>query len=156
MNQLSGLMDNIMAVQIIDIVIAVSIVILFRIFSSSLSYICIKMFKFKTRNKKKIKESAFYNPLRVFISLLGVYIAIAFLRQPLKISDEVIGFVTKAFQIISVIIFAKGLAASLTPNKFFAVSCAANVTITPLIPSPATNPFKLIPNNVIAINPAIM
>ena len=59
MNQLSGLMDNIMAVQIIDIVIAVSIVILFRIFSSSLSYICIKMFKFKTRNKRKIKESAF-------------------------------------------------------------------------------------------------
>ena len=56
MNQLSGLMDNIMAVQIIDIVIAVSIVILFRIFSSSLSYICIKMFKFKTRNKKKIKK----------------------------------------------------------------------------------------------------
>ena len=106
MNQLSGLMDNIMAVQIIDIVIAVSIVILFRIFSSSLSYICIKMFKFKTRNKKKIKESAFYNPLRVFISLLGVYIAIAFLRQPLNISDEVIGFVTKAFQIIRVIICA--------------------------------------------------
>ena len=120
MNQLSGLMDNIMAVQIIDIVIAVSIVILFRIFSSSLSYICIKMFKFKTRNKKKIKESAFYNPLRVFISLLGVYIAIAFLRQPLKISDEVIGFVTKAFQIISVIIFAKGLAASLTPQSVIA------------------------------------
>lgn len=120
MNQLSGLMDNIMAVQIIDIVIAVSIVILFKIFSSSLSYICIKMFKFKTRNKKKIKESAFYNPLRVFISLLGVYIAIAFLRQPLKISDEVIGFVTKAFQIISVIIFAKGLAASLTPQSVIA------------------------------------
>ena len=120
MNQLSGLMDNIMAVQIIDIVIAVSIVILFRIFSSSLSYICIKMFKFKTRNKKKIKESAFYNPLRVFISLLGVYIAIAFLRQPLNISDEVIGFVTKAFQIISVIIFAKGLAASLTPQSVIA------------------------------------
>lgn len=120
MNQLSGLMDNIMAVQIIDIVIAVSIVILFRIFSSSLSYIFIKMFKFKTRNKRKIKESAFYNPLRVFISLLGVYIAIAFLRQPLKISDEVIGFVTKAFQIISVIIFAKGLAASLTPQSVIA------------------------------------
>ena len=110
MNQLSGLMDNIMAVQIIDIVIAVSIVILFRIFSSSLSYICIKMFKFKTRNKKKIKESAFYNPLRVFISL----------RQPLNISDEVIGFVKKAFQIISVIIFAKGLAASLTPQSVIA------------------------------------
>ena len=63
------------------------------------------MFKFKTRNKKKIKESAFYNPLRVFISLLGVYIAFLFLRQPLEITDKIIGIVTKAFQIISVIIF---------------------------------------------------
>ena len=38
----------------------------------------------------------------------------------MKISDEVIGFVTKAFQIISVIIFAKGLAASLTPQSVIA------------------------------------
>ena len=64
MNQLSGLMDNIMAVQIIDIVIAVSIVILFRIFSSSLSYICIKMFKFKTRNKKENKRKCFLQSIK--------------------------------------------------------------------------------------------
>ena len=83
MNQISNLMDNIISIQIVDIVIAISIIVLFRIFSASLSYICIKMFKFKTKNKRKIRESAFYNPLRVFINLLGVYIAFLFLRQPL-------------------------------------------------------------------------
>ena len=116
MNQISNLMDNIISIQIVDIVIAISIIVLFRIFSASLSYICIKMFKFKT----KIRESAFYNPLRVFINLLGVYIAFLFLRQPLEITDKIIGIVTKAFQIISVIIFAKGLAASLTPESTIA------------------------------------
>ncbi len=120
MNQISNLMDNIISIQIVDIVIAISIIVLFRIFSASLSYICIKMFKFKTKNKRKIRESAFYNPLRVFINLLGVYIAILFLRQPLEITDKIIGIVTKAFQIISVIIFAKGLAASLTPESTIA------------------------------------
>ncbi len=120
MNQISNLMDNIISIQIVDIVIAISIIVLFRIFSASLSYICIKMFKFKTKNKRKIRESAFYNPLRVFINLLGVYIAFLFLRQPLEITDKIIGIVTKAFQIISVIIFAKGLAASLTPESTIA------------------------------------
>ena len=40
-------------------------------------------------------------------------------------------------------------------NKFFAVSCAANVTTTVPIPSPAANPFKLYPNSVIIKNPPI-
>ena len=51
-----------------------------------------------------------------------------------------------------------GLSIKITipPNKFLAVSCAASVTITPPIPKPATNPFKLIPKRVITINPAII
>lgn len=119
MEQISDLLDNITSVQIIDIVIAIAIIILFRIFSSGLAYIIIRMFKLKTRNRKKIKESAFYNPLRVFFGILGIYIAILFLKQPLNISDEVAKIVTTIFKIISVIIFAKGLAESLTPKSSF-------------------------------------
>ena len=62
MNQISQIVDyieNISSLQIMHIVIAICIIILFRIFSSSMSYIIIRMFKLKTRNKKKIKESAF-------------------------------------------------------------------------------------------------
>ena len=79
MEQISNLISNITSAQIIDIIIAVGIIVFFRIFSSSLAYIIIKMFKFKTRNKKKIKESTFYNPIRVFLGILGIYIAILFL-----------------------------------------------------------------------------
>lgn len=108
---------NITSVQIIDVIVAICIVVLFRIFSSGLAYIIIRMFKLKVRNKKKIKESAFYNPLRIFFSLLGVYIAILFLKQPFNISNEIMDFATKAFEIISVIAFAKGLAASFLPKS---------------------------------------
>ena len=114
MEQIINLIVSITSKQIIDIMIAIGIIIFFRIFSTSIAYTIIKMFKFKTRNKKKIKESAFYRPLRIFLSLLGIYIAILFLKQPLKISNEVMFTATKVFQIISVIVFAKGLAASFT------------------------------------------
>ena len=119
MQQIIEYVSSISSIQIIDIIIAICIIILFRIFSSGLAYIIIRMFKLKTRNRKKIKENAFYNPLRVFFGVLGIYIAIIFLKQPLNISDEVMVVVTKAFQIISVIIFAKGLAESFTPKSSF-------------------------------------
>lgn len=119
MQQITDYISSISSIQIIDIIIAICIIILFRIFSSGLAYIIIRMFKLKTRNRKKIKESAFYNPLRVFFGILGIYIAILFLKQPLNISDEVVKIVTTIFKMISVIIFAKGLAESLTPKSSF-------------------------------------
>ena len=120
MDQIVEFIENIKQityVQIVDILIAIAIVIIFRIFSSSIAYIIIRMFKLKVENKKKIKESAFYNPLKIFFNLLGVYIAVIFLKKPLNISNEVMGFVTKAFQIISIIAFARGLAASFVPKS---------------------------------------
>lgn len=118
MEKISNLI-NITSEQIIDIIIAVGIIIFFRIFSSNLAYIIIKMFKLKTRNKKKIKESTFYNPIKVFLRAFGIYIAILFLKQPLGISSEVMVVIKKAFQIITVIVFAKGLAASFTVEATF-------------------------------------
>ena len=119
MEEIWNLIASITHEQIMNIIIAIAIVAFFRIFSPGLAYTVIRMFKFKTRNKKKIKESAFYNPLRVFFSLSGIYIAIIFLSEPLKISNEVMLIATKAFQIVSVIVFAKGLAASFTAEATF-------------------------------------
>ena len=117
MNQIVDFINNITSIQIIDIIVAICIVILFKIFSANISYIIIKMFKIKVKNKKKIKESAFYDPLRIFFSILGFYIAIIFLRQPLNITNEVMGYVTKAFQIASIIAFARALAMSFVPTS---------------------------------------
>ena len=115
MEQLVEIMEKIMSIKIVDI--AIGIIIFFRIFSGSISYIIIRMFKWKEKNRKKIKESAFYKPLKTFFIVLGFYMAIVFLKFPLQIKDELMIWVTKIFKIISVIVFAKGLANSFSNDS---------------------------------------
>ena len=118
MEQVKQYIESIIPIQVTDIIVAICIIILFKIFSANISYIIIKLCKFKTKNKQKIKESALYNPLKVFFDILGIYIAIMFLKQPLKISENVMIWITKGFQIISVIAFSKALASSFMLKSF--------------------------------------
>ena len=117
MEQFEELITNIVSIEIIDIIFAIGIIIFFRIFSSWIAYFIIKMFKWKEKSKKKIKENAFYKPLRLFLILLGFYLAIVFLRVPLKINNEAMMWVTRIFKILSIIVFANGLARSFSDNS---------------------------------------
>ncbi len=117
MERIINMIGNIMEIQVFDIIIAVAIILLFRIFSGTFSYIIIRMFKIREKNAKNIKESAFFNPLKVFFILLGFYIAIVFLKEPLNITPEVMAITYKVFVIINIVVFAKGLAASFTPKS---------------------------------------
>ncbi len=113
MEQILELIENLKSVQIIDLVVALCIMTLFKALSSSIAFGIVKIFKFK-RSKKQIKESAFYRPLKVFIGILGVYLGVLFLKRPLNITQEVMSGVTKVFQIISTIAFSRALAESFT------------------------------------------
>ena len=117
MEKFTNFIENIKALQIIDIVIAVGIILIFRIFASTIAYIIIRMFKFKAKKAKDIKESAFFKPLRLFFIILGVYLALLFLQKPLNITEEIMGITTVIFKIISVIAFSVGLAKSFTLNS---------------------------------------
>ena len=114
MEQFNDFINRITSLEIVDILIAIAIIVFFRIFSSTIAYGIIRMFKLKSKKAKDIKESAFYSPLKVFFIILGIYLAILFLKKPLEISQEVMEYVTIAFKIISVIAFAIGLAKSFT------------------------------------------
>ena len=117
MRQIIEYLGNITSLQIMDVVVAICIIILFKIFSPTISYIIIRMFKIRAKNKKVIKESAFYKPLAVFFTIFGIYISIVFLKVPLAITDEAMQIVKKIFEIVSVIAFARGLAASFEPKS---------------------------------------
>lgn len=117
MQQVIKWIENITANQLVDVLIAIGIIVFFRIFSSCFSYIIISMIKIKEKKSKKIKESAFYNPLRVFFIILGFYLAIIFLKEPLNLSDDIMLVAYRAFVIISVIAFARGLAIGFTPKS---------------------------------------
>ena len=114
MEQLVAFWDKLTSIQIVDIIIAIGIIVFFRILSGTFSYMIIKVFKIKSKKAKEIKESAFFRPLKIFFIILGIYLAIVFLRAPLQINEQVMDIVTKAFKIISVIEIAVGLANSFT------------------------------------------
>ena len=117
MEQVVNFIESLKAVDIIDIIVAICLIILFKVLSPSISYMIIKIFKFNSKSKKSIKESAFYTPLKIFFTILGVYIAVLFLKKPLNLPENVMEIVTKGFQIISVIAFAKALASSFTTKS---------------------------------------
>lgn len=117
MSQIIEYLGNITSLQIMDVVVAICIIVLFKIFSPTISYIIIRMFKIRAKNKKVIKESAFYKPLAVFFTIFGIYISIVFLKVPLAITGEAMQIVKKIFEIVSVIAFARGLAASFEPKS---------------------------------------
>ena len=117
MEQLADFWTKITSIQIIDIIIALGIIVFFRILSGTFSYMIIRLFKIKSKKAKEIKESAFFRPLKIFFIILGIYLAIVFLRGPLQIDNKIMDIVTKAFKIISVLEIAYGLANSLTSKS---------------------------------------
>lgn len=117
MSRIIEYLSNITSLQVMDVVVAICIIILFKIFSPTIAYIIIRMFKIRAKNKKTIKESAFYKPLAVFFAIFGIYISVLFIRVPLNITDEAMVIVRKGFEIVSVMAFAKGLAASFEPRS---------------------------------------
>lgn len=114
MEQLVEFWNRLTSIQIIDIIIAIGIIVLFRILSGTFSYMIIRIFKIKSKTSREIKESAFFKPLKLFFIILGIYLAIVFLKTPLQINEQIMDIVTKAFKIISVIEIAVGLANSFT------------------------------------------
>ena len=103
--------------QVIDIVIAILVYILFRCLSKSLAYMTIKIFKPRIKNKKEIRNNAFYKPLKIFYVILGIYIAILFIRKPLGISSWWNSATDKLFKIAIIVLVANGIANSLTTNN---------------------------------------
>ena len=105
-NEIIEMFKNLSLENIIDIGIGLAIIVIFKIFSSLFAYIIVKMFKFKIKDKKKIKETGFYKPLKTFFVLLGVYIGAISLNLP----KDIFSIVTKLFKICIILLAAKGFA----------------------------------------------
>lgn len=105
-NEITEMFKNLSLENIIDIGIGLAIIVIFKILSSSFAYILVKMFKFKVKDKKKIKQNGFYKPLKTFFALLGVYIG----AMVLKLPADIFSTITKIFRICIIILTAKGFA----------------------------------------------
>ena len=57
MQQIQEFIDSITVVKVVDILIAIAIVILFKLFSGAVSYSIIKLFKLKVKKSKEISSA---------------------------------------------------------------------------------------------------
>ena len=112
-NNIINFFKNITQEQLIDIGIAAIIIIFFLIFSSVFSYLIIKMFKFREKDKLKIKHNPLYKPLKALFIVVGIYIGIIILKLP----ENAMGICQKVFQILVICIAAKGLINLVDPRK---------------------------------------
>ncbi len=116
MSQINNIIEyfkNIQIATLIDIAIMIGITIVFKLLSSKLAYLSVKVFKFKEKDKNKIKSNGFYKPLKLFFSVLGLYLGICILN--LDAAKMLI--VNKGFRIITIIILANGFANIATPQN---------------------------------------
>ncbi len=86
------------------------IIVAFWMLSSGIAFLLVKTVKIGVKDPKKIKKSAFYNPLKLFFKIFGIYLAILFTKDIYNLQESVIQIVNKTFKIITTIVFARGLA----------------------------------------------
>ena len=99
--------------KLVDWAIALITFIIFVLLSPLLSYIIVRMFKFKEKDKKKIKNNAFYKPLKALFICAGVYVAILIINPP----ADILGVCKKVLDISIICIIANGLVNFVDPKK---------------------------------------
>ena len=87
--------------KVTEILLAIGIIIMFRILSSIISGIIIKLLRPKTKEKKDVRKNPFYLPLKTIISFLGIYIALNMVKGTLQISTEIVNLITKIIKMLS-------------------------------------------------------
>lgn len=112
-NNIMNFFKEITQNQLVDIGIACLVLLIFIILSPVLSYIIVKMFKFKEKDKIKIKHNPLYKPLKASFITIGIYLGILIINPPEKVLD----ISRKVFQILLICIIAKGLVNFVDPKK---------------------------------------
>lgn len=108
MNQIKNAVDtitNLTTENIIEILFAIGIVVLFFVIRAVLAYVLLKPFYWKTK-KNEIKQTPFYKPLKRFFPILGIYLAFLSLNVPANF----FAILTKVFRIVVILLLANGLA----------------------------------------------
>ena len=116
MNNIINLIESLNKEKTIDLIIAVVIVAILDILSPLFSFLIIKVFNFKMKNKE-VKNSAFYTPLRLFFRITGIYLAMLFLKPTFNFTDNFINIITKIYKIIVIITLANSFANSITKKS---------------------------------------
>jgi len=106
-------MENLNMELIMPILMAIGIIIVFRILSSTISKMIIRILRRNKNPKNDVRKNAFYKPLKTIITFAGIYIALNMLKETIAISATIDGIISKAIKVAMIIFVAKAFGESL-------------------------------------------
>lgn len=110
----------------ITLLIALSVILLFKLFSSSLSLLVIRLFNLKEKSKSKLKNNGFFKPLKSFFTLTGILFGLMFLSLP----QSIMLFVNKIYRCIVIFLIAVGFSNCVNSKSSFISKLQKDLNLT--------------------------
>ena len=107
MEKLGQIISNFNIEVVIQIAIAIGVIVVFRILSSAVSSIIIKILSSKSKGKIDVKKNPFYLPLKTIFTFIGIYIALHIIKDVATISPEIQTVLNKGIKILMILFVAK-------------------------------------------------
>lgn len=114
---MKNIISNINLEQIIPIISAIAIIIIFRILSSLVSSFIIKILRPKNNEKRDTRKNPFYLPLKTIFTFVGIYIALNMLKDTIGIDAITQGIIAKVIKIALILFVAKAFGDGLDKNN---------------------------------------
>ncbi len=113
MEQIQSFIENIQEKNLIDVLIAIGIIIIFCMVSSLFSKFVMRILKIKGNDKEKLKNSDIYKGLRYVFICIGIYVALVILNLP----DNWFILCSKVIRIFIIFNSARVLAGIISPES---------------------------------------
>lgn len=111
-NNILSYLQSIEISQIVDLIIAIAVIILFLLLSPFVAYFALRIF-YKAENKSEIKKAPIYKTIRSYINFSGVYVALKILQLD-EIHDA---FADKLYRIVIIWTIANLISGALELNE---------------------------------------
>ena len=120
MEELEQIINNLNIEVGIQILIAIGVILVFRILSSIISGIIIRILRSKNKEKINVKKNPFYLPIRTVFTFIGIYLALHIIKNATTISPEIQSILDKGIKILMILFVAKAFGDGLDEkNKVF-------------------------------------
>lgn len=124
MTLLNDFLNVINANSATDYITSVIIILFFTCLGPLVATFVIKLFHIKEKKLQRIKKHAFYKPLRSFVSILGVYLALNTLELP----SYWVYFINKTFRILVILILSRAIANLFNSHNYASIKKLINFT----------------------------
>lgn len=121
---LNDLIDIITTNTASDYITSLILILIFTVIGPMLSTFIIKLFRIKEKRISRIKRNAFYKPLKSFIAILGVYIALHSLILP----AHWVTIINKAYRISVILLIAYAFSNFFSSHNYESLKKLINFT----------------------------